>query len=306
MDIEGTTSALPRRQWLTPPTGCDLVIALDTLIAGVHFLPDTPAADVGYKALAVNLSDMAAMGAEPVRASIAFVLSERGDAWVRGFFAGFTPLAQRFDMGIGDIDIEHGPLSVSVHIEGFVPHGGAVRRSGARPDDAVYVTGTLGDAGLALLERTGRATVADRYVDTLHRRLDRPAPRVVEGLALRGMVSAAIDISDGLLSDLGHVAKASNVGFRIWLDKLPLSRALEQSVAPEQAWSLAVSAGDDYELCFTLPVEHALSLHGRAWGLGTRVTHIGYAEHGRGVQCFQPDGSLYTGQAGYLHFGSGG
>lgn len=233
---------------------------------------------------------------------MAFVLNEPADAWLSDFFSGVTPLAERFAVGLGDIDIERGPLSVSVHVEGYVPHAGAMRRSGARPDDAVFVTGTLGDAGLALLEQTGRAVVADRYVDVLHRRLDRPAPRVVEGLALRDIASAAIDVSDGLVADLGHVAEASGVGFRIRLDKLPLSRALEDSTETEQAWSLAVSAGDDYELCFCLPAEHAPVLEQRAREIGTRVTHIGYADRGRGVRCVRPDGSLYTGKSGYAHF----
>lgn len=303
MDLDRITSPLPIQHRLTPRAGCDLVIALDTLVAGVHFLTDTPAADVGYKALAVNLSDLAAMGAQPARASLAFVLSEQADAWLSDFFAGFTPLAKRYAVTLGAIDVEHGPLSTSVHIEGFVPHAGAMRRSGAQPDDAVFVTGTLGDAGLALLERTGRAAVPDRYLDALHRRLNRPAPRVAEGLALRDVASAAIDVSDGLVADLGHIAAASGVGFRISLDKLPLSRALEDSTETERAWSLALSAGDDYELCFTVPPDQVPALERCSREIGTRVTHIGYADRERGVRCLGPDGSLYTGESGYTHFG---
>lgn len=285
------------------PAGESLAVAVDTLVEGVHFPAGTAPADVGHKALAVNLSDLAAMGAEPRWATLALTLPQADAAWVAAFADGFFALAERFQVELIGGDTTRGPLTVSVQILGTVPAGQALRRSGARPGDRIFVTGTLGDAGLALrrLQAGGDAT-AEPWPALLVR-LQRPEPRVAAGLALRGLASAAIDVSDGLAADLGHVLAAGGVGATLRVDRLPRSAAFRQAVAvggPD--WhGLPLTAGDDYELCFTVPAAQADAVVARLGGLA--VTPIGEIDAQPGLRCVTDDGRAYCiGRDGYEHF----
>ncbi len=239
---------------LTPPLGQSLAVTVDTLLSGVHFAADIPPADLGHKALAVNLSDLAAMGAEPAWAILALSLPQADEAWLAAFAEGFFALAGRHSVQLVGGDTTRGPLSVTVQVQGFVPQEKALTRRGARPGDHVFVTGSLGDAGAGLAIEQGRLEFAGPPADFLLARLHRPTPRIDAGLALRGLATAAIDISDGLAQDLGHILAASGVGAVLDIDRLPLSDELLAS-GIDRPWRLAVSAGDDYELCFTAPAD---------------------------------------------------
>ncbi len=236
---------------LQPPPGHELAITQDTLVEGVHFLAGTDPRNLGHKVLAVNLSDLAAMGAQPAWATLSLTLAAADRDWLKAFANGFCTLAAQHGVRLVGGDTTRGPLSISVCAHGLVPAGEALRRSGARPGDGIWVTGTLGDAGLALRELL--EDPAGEVSEFLRRRLERPQPRVAAGLALRGKASAAIDVSDGLVADLGHLTRASGVGAQIRLPQLPLSAAVAGYVSGTGDWGLPLSAGDDYELCFTLP-----------------------------------------------------
>ena len=285
------------------PAGESLAVAVDTLVEGVHFPPGTAPADVGHKALAVNLSDVAAMGAEPRWATLALTLPRADEAWVAAFADGFFALAERFQVELVGGDTTRGPLTVSVQILGTVPAGRALRRCGARPGDRIFVTGALGDAGLALRRlQAGGDTDAEPW-PALLACLHRPEPRVAAGVALRGLASAAIDVSDGLAADLGHVLAAGGVGATLRVDRLPRSAAFRQAVqAGSPDWhDLPLAAGDDYELCFTVPAAQADAVAARLGGLA--VTEIGEIEAEPGLRCVTGDGHAYRiGREGYEHF----
>ncbi len=258
----------------SPRPGADhTAVAVDTLVGGVHFPDDTPAGDVGYKALAVNLSDLAAMGADATEAVAIVSLPARlGAAWLAAFRVGFESLARAHGVAVAAIDTVAGALSVSVEAHGRCPPGEALTRAGARPGDRIFVSGALGDAGggleIALGRRPARPAAS---AEALLARLHRPAPRLALGCALRGIASAAIDISDGLCQDLGHVLEASGVGARIDADLVPLSPALLEVAGDAAARALALSAGDDYELLFTVPPDRV----GRLGALGKHPDALG-------------------------------
>jgi thiamine-monophosphate kinase len=285
---------------LQVPTDSDLVLCMDTLVAGIHFPQHTPARAIGHKALAVNLSDLAAMGAVPAWATLSISLPENDAAWLAEFSDGFFALAKPYAVQLVGGDTTRGPLSVTVQVHGFVPHGMALQRAGAQPGDHIYVTGTLGDAGLALLMQ-GEAALQER--------LDYPQPRVEAGQALRGLASAAIDISDGLLADLGHLLETGGQGATIRVDELPRSQAflaaLQRAGEDQALWfhALPLSAGDDYELCFTVPESHCAAVLQKLQQLDVPVTDVGLVEPGPGIRCMHADGAAYRPQAtGYRHF----
>jgi thiamine-monophosphate kinase len=283
------------------PPRVELVLTSDTLVAGVHFSEDIPPEDLGYKALAVNLSDLAAMGARPAWAMMALTLPQAEEAWLAAFAQGFFELAQRFSVVLIGGDLTRGPLSITVQMHGFVPEGRALRRSGAQAGHYIYVTGTLGDAALALTPRLAELT--DTYRPYLLGRLYRPSPRVLEGMILRAIASSAIDISDGLIADLGHILEASHVGAVLEVDRLPLSAALEEIKDRRYGWELALAGGDDYELCFTVPPEHQAVLESKCSDFACTVSCIGRIEAERGLRCIEHDGTPYIPQsAGYRHF----
>lgn len=291
---------------LQVPPGAELVVGIDTLVAGVHFPAATSAAAIGHKALAVNLSDLAAMGAEPAWATLALTLPENDSAWLEQFASAFFALADRYGVQLVGGDTTQGPLTVTVQVHGFVPRGQALRRRGAAPGDRVYVTGTLGDAGLAL-QMGASATTA------LQQRLDYPEPRIGAGLLLREHASAAIDISDGLLADLGHLLAADDLGATIRVDALPRSAeflaAMEQMDSARQAYlyELPLCAGDDYELCFTVPAQHCTALETALGALTCGFTYIGTIESTPGIRCYMDSGERYQpASAGYRHFAETG
>jgi thiamine-monophosphate kinase len=291
---------------LAPPSGKELAVAIDTLVEGVHFPPGTAAADIGWKALAVNLSDLAAMGASPAWALLALTLPSANAAFVEGFAEGFAKLAQPHRLALVGGDTTRGPLTISVAVHGFVPPGQALTRAGARVGDAVLVTGTLGDAaaGLHALQHPprdddGRAGLRGFLIE----RLNRPTPRLAVGTALRGQATACVDVSDGLLADLGHICAASGVAAEIEAALLPRSSALLELYDDTTALHFALSGGDDYELCFTVPAARVAELQAGLARLGCGATKIGRIVEGEGVRVRAADGaSLATDRPGWEHF----
>jgi len=295
---------------LAVPPGMELATAIDTLVEGVHFLPGTAPADLGWKALAVNLSDLAAMGATPAWALLALTLpgamaAEARIAFVDGFADGFAALAAPQRLALVGGDTTRGPLAVSVAVHGFVPPGQALLRSGARPGDAVLVTGTLGDAaaGLQLARHPAHGAVEPARAAFLAGRLHRPTPRLAAGLALRGRASACVDVSDGLLADLGHLCEASGAGAEIDAALLPRSPALLAAFDGAAARDFALAGGDDYELCFTVPAAGVADVQADLARLGCGATRIGCIVEGRGVRVRGEDGAwLETPRRGWDHF----
>ena len=284
---------------LRVPDGHDLVVATDALNIGVHFPHDTAPADIGWKALAVNLSDLAAMGARPAWCTLALSLPHADAVWIDSFLDGFTALAAKHDLALVGGDTTRGPLSVCVTVHGLVPRDGALRRDAARMGDDVWVTGTLGDAAAALAQLQAGG-VAD---PALRKRLDRPEPRVGFGLALVGIAHACIDLSDGLLQDLGHVCKASGVGAEVDVDALPASPALAARSSGDTLRGEQACGGDDYELCFTAPPVSADAVRAAAASSGLAVTRVGHIVAGEGVTPKLADGSAWRApRSGYAHF----
>lgn len=291
---------------LSVPEKQSLAISTDTLVAGIHFLADIHPADLGYKALAVNLSDLAAMGADPAWLTLALTLPEVDESWLESFSDSLFELLDYYDMQLIGGDTTRGPLSMTLGIHGLVPQGRALRRSGARIGDWIYVTGTLGDsaAGLALLLGQEQLSNPAAHEALIKRHL-RPIPRILQGQALRDLASSAIDISDGLISDLGHVLKASDCGARINLDALPLSEPLKQNFSPEQCLLWALSGGEDYELCFTVPEINRGALDVALGYLGVPFTCIGQmGPQSEGLVLLQDDRVVEFNHKGFDHFGA--
>jgi thiamine-monophosphate kinase len=288
---------------LTAPRGHEVVVTTDTLIAGRHFPDDTEPQAVGWKALAVNLSDLAAMGAEPRWFTLALTLRMVDPEWLAGFAAGLGAMAREVGVALVGGDTTQGALSITVTAMGTVPAGKAVRRSGAKAGDAICVTGTLGDAalGLRLLgEGGGRGEARSADLERLRVRLNRPVPRVAAGAVLRDLAHAAIDLSDGLAGDLSHILDASGVGAEIRANKLPMSPAFKNLSEPEDRLDLQVSGGDDYELCVCLPPNDVAKLRKR---LDVPLTEIGKVVKAKGLTVFDAKGKkLAIDPFGYRHF----
>ena len=278
--------------------GRQLVAATDTLVSGVHVLPDAAAADIGVKTRAVNLSDLAAMGAEPAWALLALTLPVGERDWVKAFAGGFAGLAAEHTVTLIGGDITSGPLSVTVTALGTVPAGQALTRRGGRPGDRVLVSGTLGDAALALHLADSESPPA------LRQRLQRPLPRVALGAALRGIANAAIDVSDGLVADLGHLLEAGELGAEIETEKLPASAALRQHAGPALATALQLGGGDDYELCILVAPADAAAALDAAAACDLALTDIGCVTAGGGIVCIDAQGRRGPPPAaGWRHFG---
>lgn len=277
---------------LRPTQGRELVTVIDTMVAGTHFPPAMSAGDIGYRAVAVNLSDVAAMGAEPRWMTLALTLVEADADWLAAFADGLYEAAAEWGVALVGGDTTKGDqLVVSVQMSGDLAPGTALYRSGARDGDTIYVTGTVGDAaaGLRLL-----AEGADDHV--LARRFARPTARVGTGMALAGIANAAIDLSDGLVADLSKILEASGVGAELDLQRLPLSKQLVETVGREQALRDAMGGGDDYELCFTLPA----AMLPRA--IAADVTAIGRISAEPGLLCRDGDTVVPFDDTGYRHF----
>jgi thiamine-monophosphate kinase len=285
------------------PEGHELVVAVDTLVAGVHFPDSTDPADVGYKAMAVNLSDLASMGAEPRWATLALTLPDVSVDWLAAFSRGLAEAAASGAVQLVGGDTTRGALTISVQLLGVVPEGQALRRGGAQAGDGIYVTGTLGDGGLGLQVLQRGLELPPRDRDFALDRLNRPRPRLAEGRALVGLASACIDISDGLLADLGHILESSGLGAELDVESLPLSDTLRGVLDRVGGWSLPLTAGDDYELCFTLPRRNEAAMRARFAAAGLRATRVGTAVAGEGVSCRLADGSvLALKHTGFRHF----
>lgn len=269
--------------------GHQLVACTDTLVEGVHFLPGTAPGDLGWKALAVNLSDLAAMGAEPAWVLLALTLPAAEAAFVADFAKGFAELARTHGVALVGGDTTQGPLAITVTALGGVPAGTVLTRAGAQIGDAVFVTGTLGGAAGALRLLQDRRDVPD----ALLARLQRPTPRIAAGLALRGLASACIDVSDGLVADLGHVCAASGVGADIEVEVLPMAPELAAVFNATSCREFALTGGDDYELCFTVPaareaeVAALLADKGGATRIGRIVADSGVRVRDRTGRCLE-------------------
>jgi thiamine-monophosphate kinase len=283
--------------------GRELVVTTDVLVAGRHFPVDTDPFSIGHKSLAVNLSDLAAMGAEPAWFTLGLAIPAADPDWLSGFSRGLFQLADRFGVSLVGGDTVSGPLTVAIQAAGTAPAGTAVLRRGAAPGDRIYVTGTVGDAGLALAVLAGGApAVSNGDLAWLRARLERPLPRVREGIALRGLASAMIDVSDGVAADLGHVLEASGVAARVQLESLPLSDAVRRST-PRNAAAAALCAGDDYELCFTVAATAERRALDALCALECPCTRIGDIVAGAGLQVLDAQGrELAVPRAGFDHF----
>lgn len=289
---------------LKPPRGHEVVVTTDTLIAGRHFPDDTDAQAVGWKALAVNLSDLAAMGAEPRWFTLALTLRMADPEWLAGFAAGLGAMAREAGVALVGGDTTQGALSMTVTAMGTVPAGKAIRRSGAKVGDVICVTGTLGDAALALRlgqgEAGGRGEAKSADLEHLRARLNRPVPRVAVGAQLRGLAHAAIDLSDGLAGDLSHILEASGVGAELRAGMLPMSPAFKNLSEPEDRLELQVSGGDDYELCVCLPAADVPKLRKR---LDVPLTEVGRIVKGKTLSLLDVKGKkLAIEPFGYRHF----
>lgn len=292
---------------LSVPGDRELVVSMDTLVEGVHFPTETDPEDIGYKAVAVNFSDLAAMGAEPAWITLSLTLPEADPEWVAGFSTGVVSLADEFNVALIGGDMSRGPLSVTLQAHGFVPVGGALYRRAARVNDMIYVTGALGDAGLALLALQKAVQLTPAAHDAVLARLARPRPRLHEGQALRDIAHAAIDISDGLIADLEHILEASGVGAVLNIERVPVSPWLRDFMAGdgdgERGQELALTAGDDYELCFTVPPDRAGAVEKALAALSCPCACVGVIESEKGLRCRYDDGREYVLPAGgYDHF----
>ena len=277
---------------LRPPAGRELVTVIDTMVAGTHFPAGMTARDIGYRIVVVNLSDIAAMGAEPRWMTLALTLVEADADWLEEFAAGLYEAASEWSVMLVGGDTTSGEqLVVSVQMSGDLAPGMALYRSGAKAGDTVFVTGTLGDAAAGLEQWSAGA--GDQYLTS---RFARPSARVGVGRALAGIAHAAIDLSDGLVADLSKILEASHAGAELDLQCLPLSEELLRTVGREQALRYAMGGGDDYELCFTLP-ETSLPAE-----ISTEVTPIGRITREPGLVCRDGDAVVPFDNTGYRHF----
>ncbi len=280
---------------LRVPSGEDLLVSIDTLVAGVHFPPSLSPRAIGHRALAVNLSDLAAMGARPLWFTLAITLPEADPRWLADFAEGLGELASRAGIALVGGDTTRGPLSVTIQVHGAAAPGAALRRDGARPGDELWVTGRPGLAALGLRLLQSGAEAEDPACAAFLW----PEPRIAFGLALLGLASAAIDVSDGLLADAGHIAERSGCGIEIDAALLPLEAGLA-SLPRDEALELCLGGGDDYELCFTAPPSAAADISAAAGRLGLPCRRIGRVHAGEGIRCpgFSPA------HAGFQHFGA--
>lgn len=284
----------------TLPPGEALVVTVDTLVEGVHFPRDFPPAAIASRLAAVNLSDLAAMGATPRYATLALTLPRIEPEWLAAFAGALGAALAAAGMSLIGGDTTRGPLTLTLQAMGSVPAGQALTRGGARPGDLVVVSGTLGDARAGL--DVALATPGSDVDDPLLARFIAPTPRVALGRALRGLAHAAIDVSDGLLADLGHIATRSRCGARIDVARLPLTAALRARVGDRRAREFALAGGDDYELVLAVPPERLAEAEQRAGEVGVPLTVIGEFVAGAGVACHDAGHAFEPTARGYLHF----
>jgi thiamine-monophosphate kinase len=291
---------------LQPRAGMQLAVSTDMLVEGRHFLSTVDPRRLGHKALAVNLSDLAACGAEPLAFTLSLALPQADEAWLAGFAEGLFALADAHGCELVGGDTTRGPLCINITVFGEVPAGAALLRSGAQPGDDVWVSGTLGDARLALEAFRGTVSLPEAVFAAARERLERPQPRVALGVALRGIASAAVDVSDGLLGDLGHILERSHCGATVQVDAvLPLLAAGRAGLhlPAERVEALVLAGGDDYELAFTAAPARRAAVEAVATAGGLTVTRIGRIDAEPGLRLLDADGRpLAQRFAGFDHF----
>ena len=319
---------------MTPPANHQLVVVTDTLVEGVHFPVNTPPQDLAWKAVAVNLSDLAAMGAKPGFISLALTLPKNDQAWLASFTLGLSAICTQYKMPLIGGDTTKGPLTITVTAHGWVEHSKALLRSGAQVGDVIVVSGEIGNAGLGLkfalnqLPKSEQAWFNEHDIKTCLEALNRPIPQVELGRLLQNYATSAIDISDGLLADLGHILEQSNhqfslqqgakreadigmdfdvnIGAEIYLDHLPVSMAMNKWLKQKQDWSLPLSAGDDYQLCFTVNPQHWQALRLAAKKQGVCIASVGTITQYAGVKIKHNETSneamQHLNNLGYQHF----
>jgi len=293
---------------LAPTPGHVVVAAVDMLVGGRHFLPDADPEALGHKALAVNLSDIAAMGATPKWALLALALPDGDPAWLAAFARGLYALADAHGVELVGGDTTRGPLNLCVTVLGEIPAGQALTRGGARAGDDVYVSGELGDAALAVAAQSGRVRLDPAALAACRARLDRPVPRLALGTRLRGVATAMLDVSDGLTGDLGHILEASRVGAVVDLARLPRSPQLAATLGGTDravALQCLLAGGDDYELCFTAAPEAADRIAAIARELGLPLTRIGTITSSGGLVVRDEAGTAIALPRAYDHFAPG-
>lgn len=291
---------------LRPASGCELAVSKDLLVEGRHFLAGTDAMRLGHKCLAVNLSDLAAMGAMPRWVMLGVALPAADEDWVEAFARGFFGLADRHHVELVGGDTTRGPLTVSVTVFGELPAGTALRRDAARQGDDIWVSGTTGEAALGLAHLQGRTQIAPPLLAHCLDRLEQPWPRLEPGLRLRGVAHGAIDVSDGLLADLGHILARSGVGAELELPRIPVAPALRACADAQLARDCLLAGGDDYELVFTAPVAQRAAIEALSFEPALPLTRIGRVVEGAGLRLLDAQGrDVVQARRGYDHFAAG-
>lgn len=287
---------------VNPAVNKSIAITCDTLVENVHFYPDMPAKALGYKALAVNLSDLASMGAEPAWMTLAITLPEIDEAWLEEFSASLSEIAEYYGVALVGGDTTRGPKSITITINGQVAKGKALTRSGARNGDWIYVTGTLGDSALGLDILRSKQVIVGEAAAFFIQRHYYPTPRVLAGQALRGLASSAIDLSDGLVSDIGHILKRSGAGAVVDVTKLPLSEAMKTTLGMDEALSYALTGGEDYELLFTVPESQRGALEVALADTGVSFAKIGQISTGDKLRLIKDGEPYHPTNFGFEHF----
>ncbi|TQV74089.1 thiamine-phosphate kinase [Aliikangiella marina] len=284
------------------PRGQRLALSMDTLIAGVHFLADANAADVAHKAVAVNLSDLSAAGAEPAWITVSLSLPEFDENWLMDFHRGLKKIADFFTVQVIGGDTCRGPLSITIQAHGFVPENVFLQRSTAQAGELICVTGNLGDAALGLKVAQGDLQVPPNVASQLLKKYYTPYPRVAAGIVLRGRATAAIDISDGLLADVNHISQQSGVGALLRWERIPLSKEAQSLDNEEMVMRAALTGGDDYELCFTVDEDELESTKQALETVGIDCIPIGRLTGKPGVRLLHHKEELTVEALGYSHF----
>jgi thiamine-monophosphate kinase len=288
---------------LSLPVGQQLAMSIDTLVAGRHFPDGAQPYDIARRALAVSVSDLAAMGASPVAFTLALTLPDVDQPWLQQFSAGLRDAADYYQLPLIGGDTTQGMLAITVQVHGSLPQNIALKRSGAKPGDAIFVSGNLGDAAVALTLMQQSFDVTSAQQAFLHSRFYQPQAQLALGQQLLGKASAAIDISDGLLADLGHICKASAVAATLYSQQIPLSDVVKDVVDSQRALYYALTGGDDYELCFTAPVVQRAEIIACGQSLAVPITEVGVIAAGDGVQCIDQAGAIVDfPHSGYQHF----
>ena len=283
---------------LSVPDGYELAVTTDTMVENVHFFPDVDPYSLGYKLLAVNLSDLASMGAEPIAITLALTLPKVDENWLSQFSAGLLALAQYYHIDLIGGDTTTGALTLTVQAMGIIPQGKALKRSTAQAGDLIYLTGYLGDAGLGLKIKQGQWQSSEQPLT----RFNQPTPRIDAGLIIGDYANACIDLSDGLNSDLSHILNNSGVGATINWESLPLSAQVLAYIQQTNDWQMPLIAGDDYELCFTIPPENQPALEQQLKRLDYPCQCIGFINAKQGLRLLKSDKIQLLTTKGFEHF----